>query len=136
MREILYRGKNKTNREWIEGAYSPYNWNVLLEREQNPQIIIISDDEDKDGLWCFIIPETAGQYTGQPDKNNKKIFEGDIVKAFLHNETEFCFPITFRAGCFWFGNWNWCEFLDRFRNVEVIGNIYDNPELLEGGTEG
>ncbi|MGN0553502.1 MAG: YopX family protein [Oscillospiraceae bacterium] len=82
-----------------------------------------------------VIPKTVGMFTGSTDKNIVKIFEGDIVKAFLHNETPMIFPITFRSGCFWFSNWNWIEFLDKFRNVEVIGNVYDNPELLKGGTE-
>ena len=82
-------------------------------------------------LFMPIHPETLGQYTGKKDKNNKKIFIKDIIKAWLHNETPMIFPITFRAGCFWYGNWNFCEFLDKFRNIEVIGNIFDNPELLE-----
>ena len=75
MREILFRGKTLSGK-WVEGIYSPYNWDIDLVRENKPQIIILSENKDDidDGLWCDIIPETAGQYTGLTDKNGVKIF--------------------------------------------------------------
>ena len=135
MREILFRGKQTDNGEWIEGAYSPFHLN-FGEREEKPHIIIISDDEDIDGLWCEVIPETVGQFTGLTDKNGKRIFEGDIVKAFSRYDTQHTYAITYRNGVFWFGVWNWVEFIDRFQFAVVIGNIYDNPELLGGENNG
>lgn len=117
-REILFRGKRVDNGEWIEGD--------LIHLPNG--IAILANG------YAYIDPETVGQYTGLTDRNGVKIFEGDIVKAYLRNETMMIFPITFRAGCFWFGNWNFIEFLDKFRNIEVIGNIHDNSDLLGGDT--
>jgi len=71
------------------------------------------------------------QYTGLKDKNGVDIYRNDIVEAFKHNETRFVYEVTERAGVLWFGNWNWIEFQNIFRNLKVIGNIHQNPELLE-----
>ena len=49
MREILFRGKRVDNGEWVDGVFSPYNWNLFGEREEKPQIIIFSENEDFDG---------------------------------------------------------------------------------------
>lgn len=128
----VFRAKTKDDEDWVRGIYCPYTWNFDGKRINAPQIIIISDDTKKDGFWCTVVEETVGQYTGTNDKNKKEIFEGDIIKAYLHGDLEMVFPVTFRSGCFWFGNWNWIEFLDKFRKAEVIGNIFDAPELLKG----
>jgi len=70
------------------------------------------------------------QFTGLHDTNGKEIYEGDVVKALKHNDEKFTNEITWRGGSLWFGNWNWIEFQNIFRNIEVIGNIHENPELL------
>ena len=78
---------------------------------------------------CYeVIPETVGQYIGLTDKNGTKIFDGDIVKG-----TFLGFPIPVEDYVF---SICWQEDVTGYRanyfeNVEVIGNIYDNPELLE-----
>ena len=134
-REILFRGKainrdkgyHRTkykNGDWVYGLIT----RLYDDRFEN----LPAEMADINGVSGIEVDHKSfGQYTGLTDKNGVKIFEGDIVKAFLHNETPMIFPITFRVGCFWFGNWNWIEFLDKFRNVEVISNIHDNPEFLE-----
>ena len=122
-REILFRGKRTDNGEWVKG------W--LIKDEYG--ICIASDDAlyHVDGNeWNFedveVNPETVGQYTGLTDKNGVKIFEGDILKW---DEKEW--------GCPFFETvtWNYELFEIRQREwksfCEVVGNIFDNPELLE-----
>ena len=142
MREILFRGKQTDNGEWIEGAYSPFNLNFFGEREEKPHIIIISDDKNIDGLWCEVIPETVGQYTGLTDKNGVRIFEGDIVHCVSKLDSA-DMVVIFECGQF---RMVLAEKYHKYQtNVgyydincfakEVIGNIHDNPELLKGGEE-
>lgn len=79
------------------------------------------------------------QYTGLNDKNGKEIYERYIIKALNRNydcednrEEYFqTFEVTWLNGCFMFGNWNAHEFFNKFTFIEIVGNIYQNPELLE-----
>lgn len=117
MREILFRGKLKSNDEWSFG-----NLNVSLRA-----IVIITPDETPIGKQ--VIPETVGQYIDLTDKNGKKIFEGDIVK---YKNSSPC-KIAYIDSQFVM---MWKNFYRNFERVyddeiEVIGNIHDNPELLK-----
>ena len=128
MREILFRGKQTDNGEWIEGAYSPFHLN-FGEREEKPHIIIISDDEDIDGLWCEVIPETVGQYTGLTDKNGVRIFEGDIVDYIssdvIGNHKTGTIIVEDMT------DYDTMIYLNHSDELQIIGNIHDNPELLQ-----
>lgn len=128
MREILFRGKRKDNGEWIYGS-------LVLCPEDVEVVTIVVFDEEKNGFICGKYVEvdlnTIGQYTGLNDKNGKKIFEGDVVKTSHYNGViEWCdFDASFEVRC---------EGVIVTRNtlaghvmLEVIGNIHDNPELLE-----
>lgn len=137
MREILFRGKRTDNGEWMKGSYLKAN---IHWHERGIHKDWIASLTIQNGGWCnvigkyAVIPETVGQYTGLTDKNGTKIFEGDIVKLFLidgvavgvilYNESNFRF--VFCEDNHRYGFDNECIF-------EVIGNIHDNPELLERG---
>lgn len=123
MREILFRGKSKKSERWIYGFYGE-------KRDTHEQQIIRKND-----CCCIIvIPETVGQYTGLTDKNGTKIFEGDIVTVFLKDGTEKGYIRYREAGCrFQFMGDKCIGYnIDNTTDFEVIGNIYDNPELLGG----
>lgn len=139
MREILFRAKAKDDGMWIEGFpdriydygglvwdMHPFNTNLEITRS--------------------IEPKTIGQFTGLTDKNGKKIFEGDIVKGRHWTSLNDKNPEDFHL---WRVDWSeksgLITFVDSpttkaslsihdfadFGEVEVIGNIHDNPELLE-----
>lgn len=114
MREILFRGKRAEDNKWVYGFVV------------NGSHSIIGVYEDGH-CFCFesVIPETVGQYTGLCDKNGNKIFEGDIVRFSTAHARE----IKYIDGCFGFeGSSIPIKYVNKF---EVIGNIHDNPELLE-----
>lgn len=120
MREILFRGKRTDNGEWVEGFY-------LFTKENTHPVII-----DTECCSHIVVPETVGQYTGQDDRNGRKIFEGDIFKGkfsnyvFWFEESE----TTFVYGSSYKGEYKIQPFRQTLREIELIGNIYDNPDLM------
>lgn len=148
MREIKFRAKATHNNRWYYGAYYEHI---------NRQLCPFGDEEQKEDIEPIIITsgfadwnlprplqrvdvnsETVGQYTGIKDKNGKEIYEGDIVLC-ERNITPSIDKYTYIVG------WNaedarynfiykggWSE-IDACNHIfmEVIGNIYENPELLE-----
>lgn len=130
MREILFRGKRKDNGEWVYGAY--YKQEHIYGYEKVVHCIITSKDVLSNDLgldYEEVIPETIGQYTGLTDKNGKKIFEGDIAKDNYGNIYRIIFS---DMGYFCAENYIFWEFITDLGEIEVIGNIHDNPELLKG----
>lgn len=127
MREILFRGKHIDNGEWVQGYPCCYGWTG---KEKDSIIPYYAS-----ALYTAEIdPETVGQYTGLTDTNGNKIFEGDIVwnsydedygKVEWDNDMA-KFIITFPTFTVDFGNVYGEE-------LEIVGNVYDNPELLKGG---
>lgn len=129
MREILFRGKILGLTDWSYGYYAKSG--------ENHFILLDTDNEDN---YSIVDPETVGQYTGLKDTNGKKIFEGDIVQWKDENFNNYTSVVE------WCGEkWNYpafdlakhdyeCNGLQYVHEdciIEVIGTIYDNPELLE-----
>lgn len=140
MREILFRGKRSDNDEWIEGYYAVQSNHACFAHELKYTHFIFKDiclDFNLGGLQEFeVILETIGQYTGLTDKNSKKIFEGDILKVVDQNREIFIYKVVFTNGVFGTviknGGYAACALVLLSKEcIEVIGNIHDNPELLE-----
>lgn len=127
MREILFRGKRTDNGEWVYGVPTKDGRGEMVMVEN----IFECEEYNCRGANCLYVDEnTVGQYTGLKDKNGTKIFEGDIV---LLKGDEEPYQVAFDESCFQvYGSI--CYVMDNFydHDIEVIGNIYDNPELLEG----
>jgi uncharacterized phage protein (TIGR01671 family) len=134
MKEILFRGKRVDNGEWVYGFYALFASNKGLKHG------IHTGAENGCVIPYEVDPETVGQFTGLTDKNGKKIFEGDIVKGDLglgygDNENHIAYIEYQEDGM------SFClvEILEEdfgkcaeiSDDLEVIGNIHDNPELLE-----
>ena len=140
MREILFRGKRVDNGEWETGF-------LVIERYQTSEERFYITDK-MTGHHTPILPKTVGQYTGLTDKNDKSIFEGDIIRAVTLDTGMECLAVVC-FGNFIDGN-NGDEYIGFYiefdgikttaaqlamkeckNRIEVIGNIRDNPELME-----
>lgn len=139
MREIKFRGKRVDNGEWIDGNYYESGMSgVYILQNQTQSKGVRGGIKIKDVCISFeVISETVGQYTGLKDKNNVKIFEGDIVEC-VYNGVLYTFVVVWDNSELDFkgtnGKENYgkhFEYLTCCEEVKVIGNIYDNPELLE-----
>lgn len=133
MRKILFRGKRIDNGEWIEGCLIHKISSVG--DKQLTLIIGSAEWDDHTGFYHFcnthhVFPETLGQFTGMHDIHGNKIFEGDIVTALMDygpagmNRSTICIEFNINAGGY---EWQYFD-LD---TIEIIGNKYDNPELLD-----
>ncbi len=139
MREILFRGKRLDNGDWVEGFYchlkDPYKG------KEAHYIYYIFAESDCGKFYpdkYEVDPNTIGQYTGLTDKNGVRIFEGDVLNTTNPNCAIWIVDYKLTAFCANQRNVNYSCVLDDFMEcseVEVIGNIHDNPELLEGGDE-
>ncbi len=129
MREILFRGKRVDNGEWVKGYL------ICPEFDKSRAYIgYLFPDDDHDLDVAEVASSTVGRFTGLTDRNCVKIFEGDIVR---YGDTIHRVVFEQRNGTAYFGLvYAACETLpfghyQDLKQIEVIGNIYDNPELLE-----
>ena len=125
MREILFRGKRLDNGAWETGSL------VIVRMDCHDAQYYIADKMT--GYHTPVDPSTVGQYTSLKDKNGKKVFEGDIVRKTNKGRHPEIFIANIRT-CFYTNEEVYYGPFDRFTEsceYEVIGNITDNPELLE-----
>lgn len=147
MRDILFKAKQIDTGEWVEGDLIHY---------ESGEVAILEQPFSKYGYEAteisgrtMVDPNTICQYTGLTDKNGNKIWENDICSVDLISEDdetkENCivrygrraenFKIELGFNVEWTKtNYLRCDicFWTENREIEVIGNIFDNAELLEG----
>jgi uncharacterized phage protein (TIGR01671 family) len=118
MREIIFRGKSITTGDWVYGMTISKG---TIKRKLNQYFI-----ETSEGKWVGISENTIGQYTGLKDKNGNEIYEGDVVRRF----TGYTFEVKIRTYHLGTQNNASAYGYDYDHSDEIIGNIHDNPELL------
>lgn len=139
MRTIKFRGKcAKGSRYAGEWAYGS-----CVQCEKSDDVLITAAINDRCSCTYHVDPDTVGQYTGLTDKNGKKIYEGDIISSKKHPQIKHLIFYNEKQGKFMaglYGNTNiydfgvcGVDFPAWMAEKEVVGNIHDNPELLEKG---
>lgn len=130
MREIRYRGIGIAERKWVFGS--------LWFDTRNEATLIWSEELE---YWVRVDPSTVGEYTGLKDKNGKEIYEGDVIRSPLSEDKTRPHRIFYHTGnaafmgalvdrkelCYLRLDQDWIYKFGK----EVIGNIHDNPELIE-----
>ena len=135
MRAIKFRGKSILTDEWFYG-------DLVHSADKKRTAILVNDKDSYDE--CEVDPETVGQFTGLMDKNGVEIYEGDVIGChnprikhlIFYNEKQGRFIAALNGdiendfvGLCGLDDSRWTG------SKKVIGNIYDNPELLKGGEE-
>jgi len=148
VKEIKFRGKTKTNDlygwvkkgEWVTG-------NLIID---DGKYYIGTGYPNKQGTdnYIEVTPETVGQYTGLRDENNKEIYEGDVIEFYGYAESGFYHGRFSDKGKVWYSpedfmflfehpNISLYNAVTKYRGlnakIRILGNIYENPELLEKG---
>ena len=132
MRTIKFRGKSIDGKEWLYG-------DLVSSADKKRFAILVNNKESYDE--CEVAPETIGQFTGLYDCNGNKIYEGDIVEW---EKDGLMYVVKFWSGMFYasvkecndgiFGGFPLHALTKHDdRKCKIVGNIYDNPELLKGG---
>jgi len=135
MREILFKAKRIDNGKWIEGYYTECSGKAFVGIDISSMFEIFCAPVIK---WFRVNPKTLCQFTGLCDKNGKRIWENDILMA--HLDELYPEDTTYETVEWGAAGWVTCEansidrqYLDEFdtEHFEVVGNIFDNKELLQ-----
>lgn len=134
MREILFRGK-RPNGCWVQGDLTQFCIDgVKTSKISNHDLRATLNGLRVSTYTNEVAPDTVGQYTGLTDKNGTKIFEGDIVNfkttAYYFKNCRIKYQSCYGRYCA-IDNHGYEYPMDKTFKYEVIGNIHDNPELLE-----
>lgn len=134
-REIFFRGKRK-NGQWVYGS-------LVVSENTDPAIYYeVGKGVVKQLDWCYVNPDTVGQYTGLKDKNGKKIFEGDIVHikgdgyGGAKIGKDYYRVVTFHDGTFCLSvsdvfHTPINDYVHSLEDWDIVGNIIDTPELMK-----
>lgn len=115
MREIKFRAWEKSMKEMMNVDSIDFERKII----------------NKEFVWRMLSEVVLMQYIGLKDKKGVEIFEGDIVRAYHRLwEQHVTLKVHYLNGCFMFGNYNAHGFFKEHQNIEVIGNIFENHELL------
>lgn len=148
MKEILFKAKEVDSGEWVEGYLVRIDEETCFIATKDDILAAYTDNRGTyDGYMSVIDTETICQYTGLIDKNGNKIWENDVVctpyidpifKDIVNDEilNDFRWKVVFYEGLFCVENESDRIYLRDFsinNYIEVIGNIFDNPELLKAG---
>ena len=125
-RTIKSRAKRLDNGAWETGSA------VVVRQGLRDEQWFIADKMT--GYLTPVSGNTVGRFTGLHDANGKEIYEDDILRE---GYTGYTFQVVYDAPefCFKTNSYGY-RFLNRAENFEIVGNIYDNPELLKGGRNG
>ena len=132
MREILFRGK-RSDGEWAFGSLLKVTFDGTTYNLIFADNFLFVFGQAKAMEHAAVIPKTVGQFVGLTDKNGKKIFEGDILSEHgslflvVWDKKWARFKLQHIDRAIQYPEWN------RGEQMEIVGNIHDNPELLGGG---
>ena len=142
MRPIKFRGKRVDNGEWVYGdlvSRSPWHPRALPDKRYILDIDTdFPGDPENEDDFHEVIPKTVGQFTERKDPNGVEIFDGDV----FHGKRDNCTVYWNKKYFGWYiKNKTECKDLlvsqvVDYHLLQVIGNIHENPELLEGGDDG
>ena len=145
MREILFRGKDFSGIIGYDWCFGSLDATENIIDQENP--IIIYPDRFGNKIKIRVKSHTVGQYTGLVDLKGKKIFEGDILKDVSDVGEERLYEVYYNEDLcafmlddqYWITpTRDWLSNVDKNPTtmmLQIVGNIHDNPELLEGGDE-
>lgn len=142
MRTIRFRGESIYNKEWLYGSL------IKIEKDRYAIIPDLNDIEIGKSISMYEVhPETVSQFTGLYDERQREIYEGDIITVngrypkfvkYIDKYACFCLANITDLNKKWMEPWQqvspgwWNDFK---REIRVIGNAFDNPELMKGGDQ-
>lgn len=141
MREIEFKAISIDSGMWVYGSYT------CMEEDNKNNPFRQTPYKKYHRIWQYepgdwnmggyanyeVIPETIGQFTGLKDKNGVEIYEGDILNIGEEYPVEVMYSKKYASFGIWMKGWVFMHYFHEAvepENCEVIGNIYDNPELL------